>query len=886
MNHEDTKTRRAKKLLCALRVFVVQINSMHGLKTRATLLAAFLVCSIGASAVGTSHWTHTNEADFKAGTFHNVVATNLGDLKLSRAVKTLLGQDAHISSVYALVEAADGTIYAGTGPSGIVLSVKNQKVETVATLGENMIVSSLLIDQKGRLLIGTSGEKGQIFRINAAGEKPKEIFSTDGCQYIWSLVQTADGMIYAATGPQGQLFQLKPDDTHELVFESDENNLLTVIDGGKDLLYVGTDPNGLVYRVNRKTKESFVMFDAAESEISALALDGKGNLYAATAEASETPEGQEAETPGAAEKSGRPEASDTGGVPIPSSPPANPEPPKVPPPNPGEPPPIPKKENPAPKQHDGRQAALPRQLALLPLPLAGESWGEGSAGSRTGHRIHRTLTLPSPGVPGEGKLSAPVVKLATEGATTNDQDEPGSPSPTPPGGQPNPGMPSTGAAQPGAMPKLPVTKGEAKPGAQGNAIYKIDKDGFVTEIFRQPVVVYSLIENNGVLLAGTGSEGMIYQINPEAEETVVLAKVDPKEVLSMLATRSGEIYLGLANVGDIGVMSSGYATDGTFTSAVLDAQQISRFGKIHLLGTLPAETKLTVATRSGNVKETSDTGWSKWSDEIPAAEYVQSASQAARFFQYRLTFTGNAGKTTPIVDEVDVAYEVPNMAPQIKSIKITPAGKADTTVTPGASDDTTAGATPKTVPQRVQTITWEASDPNTDPLRYSIYFRHASHEQWILLKDNLTDATYDWDTRSVADGRYEVRIVASDVLANARGSGRTAERISDPIVVDNTAPVVGDLKVSAKGNSAVVDARVVDRMTTVAKLEYAVDSNDDWQMVLPSDKIADSPEEAYSFTIPSLASGSHQITLRASDSHGNQAFESVPVTIEAPTAKK
>ncbi len=849
-----------------------------------TACAALMVfCAMTASAVGTSHWTHTSEADFKAGTFHNVVATNLGDLKLSRAVKTLLGQDAHISSVYALVEAADGTIYAGTGPSGIVLSVKDQKVETVAKLDDNTIVSSLLIDQKGRLLIGTSGEKGQIFRINAAGEKPKVIFETDGCQYIWSLVQTADGMIYAATGPQGQLFEIKPDDTHELVFESDENNLLSLIDGGKDILYVGTDPNGLVYRVNRKTKESFVMFDAAESEISALALDGKGNLYAATAEASDQPEGQEAETPGAAEKSGRPEASDTGGVPIPSSPPANPEPPKVPPPNPGEPRPIPKKENPAPKQKiDHQVSATLGGTDILVCDAA-----VYSSTHVLGRGLPRPITDRNVGATIHRNDWTPVVKLATEGPTTTDmQDEPGSPSPTPPGGQPNPGMPSTGAAQPGAMPKLPPPKGEAKPGAQGNAIYKIDKDGFVTEIFRQPVVVYSMIENNGVLLAGTGGEGMIYQINPEAEETVVLAKVDPKEVLSMLATRSGQIYLGLANVGDIGVMSKGFATDGTFTSAVLDAQQISRFGKIHLLGSLPESTKLTVATRSGNVKETSDTGWSKWSDEIPAAEYVQSAAKPARFFQYRLSFTGNAGKTTPVVDEVDVAYEVPNMAPQIKSIKITPQGKADTTVSPVATDDTSAGATPKTGPQRVQTITWEASDPNTDPLRYSIYFRHTAREQWILLKDKLTDATYDWDTRSVADGRYELKIVASDELSNARGSGRTAERISDPIVVDNTAPIIGDMKVAAKGNSAAVDARVVDRTTTVAKLEYAVDSNDDWQTVLPSDKIADSPDEAYSFTIPSLASGTHQVTLRASDSRGNQAFESVQVTIEAPTAKK
>ena len=34
-------------------------------------------------AVQTSHFVHTSEADFKNGTMQNVVATNLGDLKLS-----------------------------------------------------------------------------------------------------------------------------------------------------------------------------------------------------------------------------------------------------------------------------------------------------------------------------------------------------------------------------------------------------------------------------------------------------------------------------------------------------------------------------------------------------------------------------------------------------------------------------------------------------------------------------------------------------------------------------------------------------------------------------------------------------------------------------------
>src|SRR5215510_11915296 len=122
------------------------------MKFRAVLVILLLTTS--ALAISTSHWTHTSEADFKAGTFHNVVATNLGDLKLSRAVKTLLGTNEHVSAVPAMVEAPDGTIYAGTGPEGVLLAIKNDKAETVANLGDNVSIFSLLIDAKGRLLIG------------------------------------------------------------------------------------------------------------------------------------------------------------------------------------------------------------------------------------------------------------------------------------------------------------------------------------------------------------------------------------------------------------------------------------------------------------------------------------------------------------------------------------------------------------------------------------------------------------------------------------------------------------------------------------------------------------------------------------------------------------
>jgi len=305
-------------------------------------LIALLILAVAAPAwaVTASHWVHTNEADFKPGTFHNVVATNLGDLKLSRGVKTLLEQDPKIGAVYALAEAPDGTIYAGTGPQGVLLQIKGDKVSTVTELEDGVSIFSLLVDPQGRVLIGTGGSKGRIYRIDKPGDKPQVVFDVDGVQYVWAIEQTPDGNLYAATGPEGQLFEIKPDGSHSVILDSDENNLLSLASDGKDTLYVGTDPDGLVFRVNRKTHESFVLYDAAESEVGALTLDAKGNLFVGTAEASEQPPAEEA---AAKEQVGRPEGGG-GGVPIQAEPPTEPQPPpSVPNPNPGQPDPIPKK---------------------------------------------------------------------------------------------------------------------------------------------------------------------------------------------------------------------------------------------------------------------------------------------------------------------------------------------------------------------------------------------------------------------------------------------------------------------------------------------------------------------------------------------------------------
>jgi hypothetical protein len=885
--------------------------------------------------VGTSNWTQTSETDFKAGTFDNVVATNLGDLKLSRAVRMLLAQNPRVSSVNAMVQAPDGTIYAGTGPHGQLLKIAGDEVTELATIEGATHLFALAMDKDGGLLIGASGENGRVLKLehpDKKDEKPKELFKAEGVQYIWALTQTSDGKIYAATGPTGKLYEITDAEHSRVVLDCDENNLLSLASDGKDLLYIGTDPNGLVYRVNRKSGDSFVIYDAPEAEISAIVLDKAGNVYAGTSEAREEPVPPK---PPGVPTAGRPE-SQPSGLPIPSKPPTEPEPPKVPDPNPSQPAPIPKAKVEAPKPTESEkptEKTKPSDSSGPSPGTPGEGKGEGSSADKPNEQ-----NKPKPAEPKSADDNSPAANepnSATKADESPAQNEPNSPAPaiddnssgdkekttaeplgdvetpaqsepksdkpkkakpqqnepkpakpkpgpTPPGGTPAPGSAKSSGQRmiPGRQPTVDAT-GAGQPRPDGNAIYRIDSEGFVTEVFRQRALVLSMVEREGVLFVATGSEGLVYQVSPSAEETIVLAKVDPKQVTCLLPAKDGNIYMGTANVGGIATIGSGFSRHGSYTSTVLDASQISRFGKMQLHGTLPTGTALTVATRSGNVKDATQASWSNWSDAVPAEEFVQVKSPTARFLQYKLAFTSDGdGKTTPVVEDVNIAYQVPNLPPQVKSIKTT-AQAEPAAVVPGgdASDAPRVARTP-----RVQ-IAWEASDPNSDAMRYTLHFRRGTGAPWILLRENIAETSFDWDTRSVADGRYEIRVTANDSKANPPGKGRSASRVSDPVVVDNTAPLIGSITSKQNGPAVDVKLRVVDRSSIVSAMDYAVDSAKGWQAVLPSDNIFDSPEEAVSFSVPGLSGGSHQITIRAVDAKGNLAFETVVVDVASPAVK-
>jgi hypothetical protein len=153
-----------------------------------------------------------------------------------------------------------------------------------------------------------------------------------------------------------------------------------------------------------------------------------------------------------------------------------------------------------------------------------------------------------------------------------------------------------------------------------------------------------------------------------------------------------------------------------------------------------------MASRSGNVNDPNDQTFSPWSAETDLTEAAELNCPVARFCQYRLTLTASPDGETPVIRQVAAAHVVPNLPPRVVAVK---AERSRDKKKPYAVD-----------------VTFTAADNNKDTLEYTLEFRKLGNTVWIPLKDKLDQARFEWDSRTVEDGRYEVRVTASDYKSN------------------------------------------------------------------------------------------------------------------------
>jgi hypothetical protein len=173
----------------------------------------------------------------------------------------------------------------------------------------------------------------------------------------------------------------------------------------------------------------------------------------------------------------------------------------------------------------------------------------------------------------------------------------------------------------------------------------------------------------------------------------------------------------------------------------------------------------------------------------------------------------------------------------------------------------------------MQTLSWKAEDPNGDTLAYDVYYRPVNDTRYRPLKKGLTEAVVAWDTTTVPNGRYVVKVVGSDALANPPAVALTGEKESTVFEVDNTPPLVAVTLAAGKR----VKVAVTDDASVVRKVEYSVDGGR-WLEVHPTDGINDSLQESYDFAVADLTGPApHVVVVRASDLLGNTSTGRVEI---------
>ncbi|MBN1359446.1 MAG: hypothetical protein JW993_02590 [Sedimentisphaerales bacterium] len=403
----------------------------------------------------------------------------------------------------------------------------------------------------------------------------------------------------------------------------------------------------------------------------------------------------------------------------------------------------------------------------------------------------------------------------------------------------------------------PVARG-AKPG-QASHIFKISKQGYVTDVFTEGAVFLALSEQNGSVLVASGNEGKLFAIDPAAENQTVIYEDRHAAQITAVTASGEELYIGTANAAKLVLLTPTYASRGSYVSDLIDAGQPAKWGKLQIDADIPRGCKVLVASRSGNVKDVNDPTFSDWTEMAEIIEPIQLRCPLGRFCQYKLVLESDDGKKTPVIREVAVASTVPNLAPMVASVEAT-----------------RLSASGK---EGVFKISYKAEDENEDKLVYKIDFRRVGRDNWIELKDETESDNYEWDGKTVEDGRYEVRVTADDQRGNTPSTRLTGTRISDPIVVDNTGPVIRKYAIEKNGKAATLKLQVTDELSVVGKLEYTIDSNAEWKSTLPDDFIFDTTEESFTILTEDLEPGEHVIALKISDDVGNTTYRTYEVSV-------
>lgn len=706
-------------------------------------------------------------------------------------------------------------------------------------------------------------------------------FADPALAYVWALVIDSKGRLYAAGGSDAKVVRVNSTQKPATVFESSELEAQALAIDKQDNLYVGTSPDGKVYKVTPDGQHT-VFFDPKAKYIWALAFDSAGTLFVATGDTGQVfavaPDGTGKLFYKSDETHARSLAFDSHGNLLIGTDPS------------GLVIRVPVNSRPAGIPEAGKAFVIyetdKKEVTAISTDPDGNIY-VASVGNKSAR-------APRTGVQQSSNAAELAAMLAARNATARPGNEQATPN-------------AAIAAASGNAIGFPAFLNPTG----GSEVYRIASDGSPESLWSSSQdVVYALgFSPQHHLLLGTGNHGDIIQLDDQRLFSS-LAGSDAAQVTALIPGPDRIVYAATANPGKIFALGPSYASEGTFESDPFDAKIYSRWGNLTWWGENGGAGKIEFYVRSGNTSEPDDY-WSAWSGPYTATGASVDCTPA-RFVQWKALFHPSSGQNQPTLSWVKLAYLRKNVAPVIDGIAVQDPGIRAQSFggNPGPSQ------TPSVVPLReprttreepeaftvfvqgqqrggrfssppqgflakgYQTVVWTAHDDNDDELAYSLYYRGEGETDWKLLKDKIDEDFYSWDTTSMSDGAYYLKLVASDARSNPADQALTTEMESDRFQVDNTPPTVENIRAEQSSGDWRVHFTAHDSGAAIARTSYSLDAGE-WQTVFPTGQLTDAPSENYDIVLRHLTPGEHTVAVRVFDQFENTAAGKVTFTVPA-----
>ncbi|MGA8145512.1 MAG: hypothetical protein WB987_16610 [Candidatus Acidiferrales bacterium] len=702
-------------------------------------------------------------------------------------------------------------------------------------------------------------------------------FSDPNLAYLWTLRVDSKGRLYAAGGSDAKVLRFDEPAKPTTVFESPELAAQAIAFDSHDNLYVGTSPDGKVYKVTPEGQKS-VFFEPKTKYIWALAIDSKGELFVATGDSGQIfvvgPDGKGQLFYQSDERHARSLAFDSKGNLLVGTDPNGL---------------ILRIE----MAHKNGQA-LPgagasfvlfetskKEVTALLMDEGGNLYAS-AIGEKNRNLNPPALMVPSPAQQAQQQFVTPqqsgiaVAQIQAQAQT---------------------GAPFT---------FFPTVSG-------GSEVVKISPDGSPDSVWtsREDLVFSMGLSAAGKILLGTGNKGTIIELDGQNIYSTV-AKTASAQVTGMISGAGGKVYVATANPGKIFTIGPGFEPEGTFESDTFDAKIFSHWGRLTWWGDNGATTgKVAFYIRSGNTSSP-EKNWSAWSGPYKSASRDTINCPPARFVQWRAVFLDTDHGGAPNVSWVSLAYQPVNVGPEIDDIAIQDPGVrvqgfAQQVSGPG-------GPVPAQIrmPQRAgilnfpgvppaaqakidvppqgfedkgyQSVIWSAHDDNDDDLIFSVYYRGEGEQNWRLLKDKITQRFYSWDTTTMPDGPYYLKVVGSDSPSNPPDQALSTEREADRFEIANTPPRIENLRAESNSPAARISFEAISASAAIEHAQYSVDAGD-WLVVFPNGILSDAPKESYVVQLAGLAPGEHTIAVQVADRFANTTAAKITFTVPGRTSK-